>query len=105
MVRKLIGFDPETQQALDLLSRDSGKSLQQLADEAFADLLAKHNRPRTLKDALKQSAKRGPAMRTSLKADAAPDSRVLPSDLPHERNSTSARYTLWITSSASCCNA
>ena len=32
-----------------------------LADEAFGDLLAKHNRPRTLKDALKQSAKRGPA--------------------------------------------
>jgi antitoxin-like ribbon-helix-helix protein len=61
VVRKLIGFDPETQQALDLLSRDSGKSLQQLADEAFGDLLAKHNRPRTLKDALKQSAKRGPA--------------------------------------------
>lgn len=61
VVRKLIGFDPETQQALDLLSRDSGKSLQQLADEAFGDLLAKHNRPRTLKDALKQGAKRGPA--------------------------------------------
>jgi hypothetical protein len=49
--RKLIGFDPETWQALELLSRDSGKDLQELADEAFADLLAKHHRPRTLKDA------------------------------------------------------
>ena len=39
--RKLIGFDPETWQALELLSRDSGKDLQELADEAFADLLAK----------------------------------------------------------------
>ena len=50
--RKLIGFDPETWQALELLSRDKGKDLQALADEAFADLLAKHHRSRTLKDAL-----------------------------------------------------
>src|SRR5215831_7115886 len=41
MARKLIGFDPETLQALELLSQDSGKSLQELADEAFADLLTK----------------------------------------------------------------
>jgi hypothetical protein len=60
-MRKLIGFDEETLQALELYARDSGKSLQQLADEAFADLLAKHQRPRTLKDALKQSARREPA--------------------------------------------
>ena len=59
--RKLIGFDLETLQALDLLMRDSGKDLQQLADEAFADLLTKHQRPRTLKDALKQSTRREPA--------------------------------------------
>ena len=44
MALKLIGFDPETQRALELLSRE--KSLQELANEAFADLLAKH-RPRT----------------------------------------------------------
>jgi hypothetical protein len=48
MARKLIGFDPETLQALELLSKDSGRSLQQLADEAFADLLAKHHRPARL---------------------------------------------------------
>jgi len=59
--RKLIGFDPEALQALELLASDSGKSVQDLADEAFADLLAKHQRPRTLKDALKQSARREPA--------------------------------------------
>src|SRR6476660_7113778 len=47
MARKLIGFDPETLQALELLSSDSGRSLQQLADEAFTDLLSKHHRPRT----------------------------------------------------------
>lgn len=59
--RKLIGFDPEILQALELLSRDSGKDLQALADEAFADLLAKHRRPTTFKDALRQSARREPA--------------------------------------------
>ena len=59
--RKLIGFDPEILQALELLSRDSGKDLQALSDEAFADLLAKHHRPRSFKDALKQSAQREPA--------------------------------------------
>ena len=59
--RKLIGFDPATLQALELLSRDSGKDLEELAAEAFADLLAKHHRPRTVKDALKQSTRREPA--------------------------------------------
>ena len=61
MVRKLLGFDPETLRALELLSRDSGRSLQELADEAFGDLLTKYKRPRTLMDALKQSSTRGPA--------------------------------------------
>ena len=41
--RKLIGFDPETWQALKLLSRDSGNALQELADEAFADLLVEES--------------------------------------------------------------
>jgi hypothetical protein len=62
--RKLIGFDDETLLAVELLSRDTGKTLQQLADEAFTDLRAKHHRPRTLKDALKQSSQRTPAKRT-----------------------------------------
>ena len=61
MARKPIGFDPEILQASELLSSDSGRSLQQLADEAFTDLLAKHHRPRTLRDALKQSSRRVPA--------------------------------------------
>jgi hypothetical protein len=43
------------------LSRDSLKSLQELADEAFADLLRKHGRPVTLKQALRESARRQPA--------------------------------------------
>jgi hypothetical protein len=59
--RKLIGFDAETLKALELLARDNGRTLQELADEAFSDLLGKHHRPRTFKDALKQSARREPA--------------------------------------------
>jgi len=54
MARKLIGFDPEAQRALELLSRDSEKSLQELADEAFSDLMAKHHGACTLVEALKQ---------------------------------------------------
>ena len=61
MARKLIGFDPETLRALELLSKDSGRSLQQLADEAFADLLTNHHRPRTFIEALKQTARPVPA--------------------------------------------
>jgi hypothetical protein len=59
--RKLIAFDAETWHALQILGRDSVKSLQELADEAFSDLLKKHDRPVTLKQALRQSAQRQPA--------------------------------------------
>ncbi len=54
--RKLIAFDLDTWQALDLLARDSMKTVQELADEAFRDLLKKHGRPTDLKAALKASA-------------------------------------------------
>ena len=54
-MRKRIEFDPETWQAVSLLARDSMKSLQELADEAFADLLKKHNRPTRLREALSKS--------------------------------------------------
>jgi len=57
--RKLIAFDDETWNALDLLARDSMSSLQELADEAFRDLLRKHNRPVDLKTALRESAREG----------------------------------------------
>jgi hypothetical protein len=59
--RKLVEFDDETWHALHLLSRDSMKSLQELAEEAFADLLKKHGRPVALKQALKESLRRQPA--------------------------------------------
>ena len=59
--RKLIEFDTETWQAVSLLSRDSMKTLQELADEAFSDLLKKHRRPTGLKQQLRESARQIPA--------------------------------------------
>jgi hypothetical protein len=55
-VGKRVTFDRETWQAVDLLGRDSMKSFQELADEAFRDLLDKHGRPHTLRAALRASA-------------------------------------------------
>jgi hypothetical protein len=58
---KRVQFDEETWHALDLLARDSMRDFQELADEAFAGLLKKHHRPVTLKEALRESARRHPA--------------------------------------------
>lgn len=55
MPGKRVQFD-ETWQALDLFARDHMKTFQELADEAFGDLLKKNNRPVSLKDALRKSA-------------------------------------------------
>lgn len=61
MARKLIAFDDETMHALTQLGRDRMATIQDLADEAFADLLKKHGVPVDLKDALRKSAARAPA--------------------------------------------
>jgi hypothetical protein len=55
-VRKLIAFDEDTFDKLKQLGRDRMATLQELADEAFADLLRKHRVPVDLKDALRKSA-------------------------------------------------
>jgi hypothetical protein len=55
-VRKLIAFDEETFDKLKQLARDRMGTIQELADEAFADLLRKHGIPVDLKDALRKSA-------------------------------------------------
>ena len=57
-IGKRVVFDVATWHALNLYARDSMKSFQELADEAFADLLKKHQRPTDLKDALRQSTQR-----------------------------------------------
>jgi hypothetical protein len=56
MPGKRVQFDDDTWAALDLLARDRMMEFEELADEAFRDLLRKHNRPVGLKSALRQSA-------------------------------------------------
>ena len=56
-MRKLIEFDDDTFDKLKQLARDRMATLQELADEAFADLLKKHGIPIDLKDALRKSAR------------------------------------------------
>jgi hypothetical protein len=55
-MRKLIDFDDDTFDKLKQLGRDRMATLQELADEAFADLFKKHGIPVDLKDALRKSA-------------------------------------------------
>jgi len=55
-LRKLIAFDDETFDKLKQLARDRMATFQELADEAFADLLKKHGIPVDLRDALRKSA-------------------------------------------------
>jgi hypothetical protein len=59
-MRKLIAFDENTFDKLTALGRDRMATLQELADEAFADVLKKHGVPIDLKDALRKSAKGAP---------------------------------------------
>jgi hypothetical protein len=55
MPGKRVQVDDEIWQALDLLARDRMQDFQELADEAFRDLLRKYGRPTDLKSALRQS--------------------------------------------------
>jgi hypothetical protein len=56
-IGKRVQFDRATWQTLDLLARDRMMTFQELADEAFLDVLCKHNRPYDTRDALKRSAR------------------------------------------------
>jgi hypothetical protein len=55
LIGKRVQFDREDWQAIHLLAKDRMATFQELADEAFRDLLRKHNRPVGLKAALRQS--------------------------------------------------
>jgi hypothetical protein len=55
--RKLIEFDAQTWHTLNLLPRESMKTFQELADEAFRDLWQKYGRPTDLKAALRESTR------------------------------------------------
>lgn len=59
MPGKLIRFDKETLAALDQLASDRMATIQELSDEAFADLLRKHGRPVGFRQSLKKSTENG----------------------------------------------
>ena len=56
MPGKRVQIDEQSWAALDLLARDRMMTFQELAEEAFADLLKKHGRPVDLRAALRRSA-------------------------------------------------
>jgi hypothetical protein len=56
-IRKRVSFDSATWHALDRLAQDRMVPVQDVADEAFRDLLKKHRRPVTLKEMLRESAR------------------------------------------------
>ena len=60
-IRRRIEFDAGTWNALDRLSKDRMVTVQELADEAFRDLLKKHRRPTTLQEMLRESVRSHPA--------------------------------------------
>ena len=70
MKGKVIKFEPEDYVALDQLARDRMMTFQDLADEAFRDLLKKHGRPTDLKDALRKSARAADADKKPARAHA-----------------------------------
>ena len=63
MIGKRVQFEEETWAAINLLRQERRRSFQQLADEAFRDLLEKHHRPTDLKTQLKESAGIAPRAR------------------------------------------
>jgi hypothetical protein len=55
MVGKRVEFDDETWAVINLLRQERRRSFQQLANEAFADLLEKYHQPVDLKSQLRES--------------------------------------------------
>jgi hypothetical protein len=56
MIGKRVQFDEEMWATINLLRQERRRSFQQLADEAFRDLLEKYHRPADLKTQLRESA-------------------------------------------------
>ena len=83
MVRKLIAFDDDTFHKLTQLGRDRMATIQELADEAFADVLKKHGIPIDLKDALRKSAahpKDSAATKTKSSQNSSPETKSPPAN-------------------------
>ena len=62
-MRKMLNIDSAALKALELLAADRKVSLQDLVDEAIADLLKKHRRPVTTKETFAQSLEGGRGQR------------------------------------------
>lgn len=62
-VGKRVQFDDETWSVVNLLRQERRRSFQQLADEAFSDLLVKHGHPADLKNQLRVSLGEEPVKR------------------------------------------
>ena len=63
-MRKMIHIGTASVDALEGLARDTGRSFQELIDEALDDLLKKHRQPVTVKEMLTESLARGSRKRT-----------------------------------------
>lgn len=73
---KRVEFDIGTWQALDVLARERMMTFQEVADEAFRDVLKKYGRPYDVRDALKKSARAADAEKAlSPKRRNAPNSK------------------------------
>jgi hypothetical protein len=57
MPGKRVQLDDETWSSLDMLLKSKMMTFQELADEAFRDLLRKHGVPVSLREALRKSAR------------------------------------------------
>lgn len=57
-MRKMVQIAPTSMNALEILESDTGKSFQELMDEAIADLLKKHKQPVTMREMFEKSAVR-----------------------------------------------
>ena len=84
MVGKRVQFDHKTWASVDLLSKDRMMTFQELADEAFRDILKKYNRPTSLKEALRKSA--------AVSGDVVPLKAAMAASRPNVRLLNAARH-------------
>jgi hypothetical protein len=68
MPGKRVQFDDATWAQIDLLARENRPPFQELADEAFADLLAKYDRSVDLKTQLLKSAGEEPKRKRKVRS-------------------------------------
>jgi hypothetical protein len=57
LIGKRLQFDRETWNAIDLMAREQMKSIEEITEEAFRDLLKKHGRSADFREQLKLSAR------------------------------------------------